>query len=431
MVARAVSTIIGTLFFVMIASMLILLIIRSLYIYGELASKLRNVMETRDLSSDLTIQVSYSKLEPVTASTVTTVEVLQGHAINVDPTLLDSQDGCIEVEAEGVSIGGDGGQIQLIRNGDFSEGLAYWSYAGNGFWGIRRWGGNPAAYYRYWGTEDTASIWQDFTLSSTVTSASLSFSYAASIIWGAPTRFELNVSIIRGGEVVWSKSIDLLSVPSDNPSYDISNALSMPGSYVLRFDIDMQSEQLVFFTFTLDDVSLTAQMLTPPTPPGAAYVVLIGISIAQIGLDINGTLILRFNNTVNLKIFTWTGDGWRLSEEYIGLPGQWFSVPLSEESLLQAYASTPFLAELDYLALTAEVMANVTTLIAVNEGEGSTEVYAAWLRNSTWEARVAQHAVLFPGQSMTFQFNTALTPGCVYEARVITSTRVFSKIIRP
>ena len=429
MVARAVSTIIGTLFFVMIASMLILLIIRSLYIYGELASKLRNVMETRDLSSDLTIQVSYSKLEPVTASTVTTIEVLQGHPINADPTLLDSRDGeCVQVEAESASAGGEGIEVQLIRNGDFSEGLNHWNYTGP--WEIIQLDDNKAAHYSYTGKkENSSSIWQNFTLNFMSETTLLSFRYL-SVTEGKPKRFTLTVRILKDSYEVFVDTINLLKTPQNDSYYNIGRL--EPGNYKIRFDIYMQSKRgkVTTFNFTLDDVSLLAQAPTPPSPPGAAYTVLIKISIAQIGLGVNGTLTLRFNDTVNLKVFIWAEDRWQLSEEDVGLPGRWFNTTLCGDSLLQAYSTRPFLTELDYLALTAEITTKAK-VIAVNEDERRAEVYAAWLRNSTWEARIARHAVLFPGESITFQFNTTLTPGCEYEVRIVTTTRVVLKTIKP
>ena len=428
-VARAVSTIIGTLFFVMIASMFIILVIRSLYIYGELTGKLMNAIEAKDAYSDVSIQVIYSELKPVIASSVTTVEVLQGYSANTDPALLDYRDGeCIQVEAESTSTGGGGGEAQLIKNGDFSEGLTYWSYSGANPWTITYVDGDPAAYYQYAGRRDTASIWQGFILSSTTTSATLSFTYTSSAFLA--TRFRLTVSILKEGDVVWSKTINLLNSPSGNPSYDVSNVLSEPGNYELRFTLIMRGVLLSLFTFTLDNVSLIAQVPAPPTPPGAAYIALIRVSASRVGLGVNGTLTLKFNNTVNLKVFIWAEDRWRLSEEDIGLSGQWFNTTLGEDSLLQAYSTEPFMAELDYLALTARTLVNATMIIT-NEGGGKAEIYAAWLRNSTWEARVARYAVLFPGESLTLQFNTTLTPGCEYEARVVTATRVFSLIFKP
>ncbi len=431
MVARAVSTIIGTLFFVMIASMFIVLVVRSLYIYGELAGKLISAVETKGTSSEVSIQVSYSKLEPVAASTVTTVEVLQGYSPSTDPALLDSQDGkCIQVEAESTGAEGEGGEIQLIKNGNFSEGLTHWNYGGNGNWDITYLNGNPAAYYSFSGASDFAYIGQAFTLDFTTTSITLSFRYTSNAKGvGKKGLFNLTVALVKNSNVIWSDSIDLLSVPENSSSYEISKQFN-PGEYVLWFNITMAGGKKSTFEFTLDNVSLTAQVPAPTAPPGAAYTALIKISFTQVGLSVNGTLVLRFDDTANLKVFTWTGDRWRLAEEDIVLPGQWFSITLSGDSLLQAYSSRPFLVELDYLAVTVEFLSNATVIVT-NEGEEKAEIYAAWLRNSTWEARVARYAVLFPDESLTLQFNTTLTPGCEYETRVVSATRVFSLIFKP
>ena len=432
MATRAVTTIIGTLFFVMIASMLIVLMIRALYIYGELASKLTSSMAQReDFSSDIRVAVIYSVEKPVLASSIVSVEVLQGSSSNTDPSLLDFRDErCIEVEAESVGGGGGGeGEVELIKNGNFSEGLSYWNYSGSRPWRITYVNGDPAAYYWYLGKSDTASIWQEFAVDSAVASASLSFSYISST-WGFPTRFRLTVSILRDGSVVWSKRINLLENPEGNPRYDVSTALSAPGSYTLRFTIEMQSSSFAAFTFILDNVSLIARFPVAPATPGAAYVALVRISAAGAGLGVNGTLTLRFNNTAILKVFVWAGDRWRLYEEDIGLPGQWFNTTLSEDSLLQAYSTVPFLMELDYLALTVESLTNAT-LVLTNKGGGEAQVYAAWLRNSTWEQRISRYMIILPGESATLQFNTTLTPGCRYEVRVVTATRVISEIVNP
>lgn len=441
--ARGISTVIGALLFIIVASMLLALILRA---FGEVTLAFNEVSNNQRFSEErLNIQASYGEWRVRKASeTLTSMIVTLGTAVTpLDPVRLDSLDGNTIVVRAAPSGGGGGGGApvtrEMIRNGAFDEGLNYWGTSGRRTWRVVNVRGDNMANYTdsLTGNDNQqAAIWQDFTLGFTPTVATLSFEYSSEIVNVHPPgqekecSFTLIVSLARGGTIVWSQTIDLRASPSGTRQITLPSLQT--GSYRLSFQLLMQTTARVnraTFRFLLDDVSLKASEQPPPSAPGAAYQLMVSFSFTPSGLNLRGFLVASANSSAFIEIYRWSeseyGGSWILVEKQLVSAGVRFKLSGFESSrafLLVTYSTRGLELTLDYLKVEVYEMTPVKVAV-VNTGTESVEIYAVWLRNTNLEVRQDARTILTPGSSLNVSFPVTPSPGGVYEVRVVTATR--------
>jgi len=150
------------------------------------------------------------------------------------------------------------------------------------------------------------------------------------------------------------------------------------------------------------------------------------INMSALGLDFNGTLWVRFNSTVFVKVYRMVGGfNWVLLDEWLAEPDRWLQLVIKNGWYyrLLCYFYQPFSIELDYLD--AKVLSPApVNLTVLNIGTEPVKVYGIWLRSSTWETRTSRNDIVAPGSSIQLGVNSVLLPGETYEVRVVTATRV-------
>jgi len=431
-VARGISTVVGALLFLVVATLILALLLRT---FGEAAVALT------DVASGLGGRLSVERLDvsvdlPARSAPASSV-VLQirnlGTGETYDPSALDAPGDGRAITA--TAAGGGAAQpsasaVELITNGDFSNGLSGWSYTGT-------WDASGGAAYCDLSIAGPGSrsgaLWQSFTLGFQPTSVELSFWYNAVYNLerrgSALTLLQLRVEVLSGGTPVWSSTpINLLASPSAFFRQTLP-ALS-PGSYTLRFTASAQGKD-VAIDVGIDSVSLRAYQPAPPPASSVTYQLLFQLDLKSAGAGFYGQLLAQANATAFVEVYRGIGSGWEMVGKWVVGPGGW--TPLRLEGgwsfLLVAYSSQPFSLSLDYLNATVLDLRPARVRVP-NEGTGPVEVYSVWLRNSTHALLNGTRLVLAPGEVRYFTFGTALTRGSLYEARVVTASQVHAARFR-
>ncbi|MEM2186981.1 MAG: hypothetical protein QXT37_08390 [Thermofilaceae archaeon] len=427
--ARGISTVIGALLFLLVASLLLALALRA---FNETVLALNEVANNQRAGVEqLGIKVSYTKWSRILASdAIGSVDVIQGAELTLlDPSLLNALDGqAIRVAAQRLDgEGGGGGEtVQLIRNGGFDEDFKYWTYSPVEWWSID----NGRAHCRAdlgGGSQAKASLNQTFTLDFTPTTAVLSFQY----MWdtfppGQEKNFILQVLLLKNNQIVWWGDRNLVKQERNQLHEfraDLTGYLTEPGSYTLAFVLFMESKQKATFYFWLDNVSLVASRQPPPGVPGAAYQLSLVINLKS-GITLQGSLYVSSNASVFLEVYRRDGGSWLLTEKRLLEKDVQTSVRLEGGGpfMLLAYSGQSFELAMDYLDAEALQLASVSVVIS-NLGTEPVDIYAVWLRNSSWEKRVDVKSVLLPNDSLEINFDTYLSLYRLYEVRVVTGTR--------
>ena len=422
---------IGALLFLLVASLLLALALRA---FNETVLALNEVASNRRPGVEqLDIKVSYTRWIRILASdAIGPMDVVQGTELTpLNPSLLNALDGqAIRVAAQRVSGEGDGGgeTVQLIRNGGFDEGFNYWVYSPVDWWSID----NGRARCRAdlgGGSQAKASINQTFTLDFTPTTAVLSFQY----MWdvsppGQEENFILQVLLLKNNQIVWWGDRNLVKQERNQPHEfraDLTSYLTEPGSYTLAFVLFMESKsgKRATFNFWLDNVSLVASRQPPPGVPGVAYQLSLVINLKG-GITLQGLLYVSSNASVFLEVYRRDGGSWLLAEKRFLERGVQTSVRLEGRGsfMLLAYSGQSFELDMDYLDAEALQPAPVSVVIS-SLGTEPVEVYAVWLRNSSWEKRIDVKRILLSNESLELNFDAYLSLNRLYEVRVVTGTR--------
>ena len=341
--------------------------------------------------------------------------------------------------------------VEYIENGDFENGLSYWDTYPSGDWEVRviqETGGTNAAYVEKeleeGPTEYTAWIAQNFTLPSETSWLYLSLNYTAWLIGGKEQfrRVVLTVYILdSSGGVVEEEEIFRRDFSGksetliDTFTYNFTGPYS-PGTYTLKFVLYAQTKPKKGGTvkLALDNISLKGpQKRSSPIIGLADYLALVKVDLepGSSYIRANCTLLVEANTSVGVEIYNWTGRLWMLTSKYLVLSASTFNVTFEGDALLLFYSSTPFSIKLDYLGITIQVMSDIVRVVVTNDGDLPVELYAIWLRNSSWSSRVGDYTILFPGETMTVSFDTALTSGTIYEVRAVTTHKVYSSVVEP
>ncbi|MEM1909745.1 MAG: hypothetical protein QXH81_09785 [Thermofilaceae archaeon] len=424
--ARGISTVIGALLFLIVASLLLALALRA---FNETVLALNEVANNQRAGVEqLGIKVSYTKWSRILASdAISSVDVVQGTELTpLNPSLLNALDGqAIRVAAQRVSgEGGGGGEtVQLIRNGGFDEGFNYWVYSPVGWWSIDNGRAHCKADLADW-SQAKASLNQTFTLDFTPTTAVLSFQY----MWdtfprGQVKNFILQVLLLKNNQIVWSRNRNLGTHGGDQFQEDLTGYLTEPGSYTLAFILFMESKQKATFYFWLDNVRLVASRQPPPGVPGAAYQLSLVINLKS-GVMLQGSLYVSSSASVFLEVYRRDGGSWLLTEKRLLEKDVQTSARLEDGGpfMLLAYSGQSFELAMDYLDAEALQPAPVSVVIS-NLGTEPVEVYAVWLRNSSWEKRIDVKRILLSNESLELNFDAYLSLNRLYEVRVVTGTR--------
>ncbi|MEM1698056.1 MAG: hypothetical protein QXG48_05320 [Thermofilaceae archaeon] len=424
--ARGISTVIGALLFLLVASLLLALALRA---FNETVLALNEVANNQRAGVEqLGIKVSYTKWSRILASdAISSVDVVQGTELTpLNPSLLNALDGqAIRVAAQRVSgEGGGGGEtVQLIRNGGFDEGFNYWVYSPVGWWSIDNGRAHCKADLADW-SQAEASLNQTFTLDFTPTTAVLSFQY----MWdtfprGQVKNFILQVLLLKNNQIVWSRNRNLGTHGGDQFQEDLTGYLTEPGSYTLAFILFMESKQKATFYFWLDNVRLVASRQPPPGVPGAAYQLSLVINLKS-GVMLQGSLYVSSSASVFLEVYRRDGGSWLLTEKRLLEKDVQTSARLEDGGpfMLLAYSGQSFELAMDYLDAEVLQPAPVSVVIS-NLGTEPVEVYAVWLRNSSWEKRIDVKRILLSNESLELNFDAYLSLNRLYEVRVVTGTR--------
>ncbi|MEM0024573.1 MAG: hypothetical protein QXJ38_04965 [Thermofilaceae archaeon] len=436
--ARGISTVIGALLFLLVASLLLALALRA---FNETVLALNEVTNNQRAGVEhLDIDIDYMAWKQSLASSVISrINVTKGVSSDTRPELLDYPDGnsiIIESEADMTtgSVPPASGWVELIKNGEFNDDFQYWTPSTDlCSWSIITVGGDKKArcFCRATGTGSvSAFIQQSFNLDFPAAMAVLSFEYNSSISKkGESLVFFLVVEVSRGGRPVWYWFIDLMAPGRQEGRLTLSltGAVTDPGLYTLNFSLLMAWKGTTDFVFTLDKVSLRASGQAPPPPQPIAYHQLLFVVDTVSTLPrFNGRLTVSTNATVSIELYRWRDGGWVLVEKGVVPAGSFYLVGFEGEGgtqfLVIAYSSEPFKLVLDYF----EVMVLAPTHASVkvtNLGTEPVDVYAVWLRNSSWEKRVDVKSVLLPNDSLEINFDTYLSLYRLYEVRVVTGTR--------
>ncbi|MEM3982723.1 MAG: hypothetical protein QXM71_08405 [Thermofilum sp.] len=438
--ARGISTVIGALLFLLVASLLLALALRA---FNETVLALNEVANNQRAGVEhLGINVDYTAWrQSLASSVISRISVIKGVSSDTRPELLDYPDGnsiIIESEADTTtgSVPPASGWVELIKNGEFNDDFQYWnrnSSTGLCSWSIITVGGDKKArcFCPATGTRSgSAFIRQSFNLDFPAAMAVLSFEYNSSISKKAESLvFFLVVEVSRDGRPMWYWFIDLMAPGRQEGRLTLSltGAVTDPGLYTLNFSLLMAWKGTTDFEFTLDKVSLRASGQAPPPPQPIAYHQLLFVVDTVSTLPrFNGRLTVSTNATVSIELYRWRDGGWVLVEKGVVPAGSFYLDGFEGEGgtqfLVIAYSSEPFKLVLDYFEVT--VLAPIHASVKVtNLGTEPVDVYAVWLRNSSWEKRIDVKRVLLPYDSLELSLDSYLTFNRLYEVRVVTGTR--------
>jgi hypothetical protein len=422
---RGISTVLGALLFTIVAVLFVALTLRTFTESASTLTEVASVNLQNAVVENLQISLSYTSTKLTATQAGASVTPLYGTKEGGE-TLLDALDGnSLNV----MSTAPQGGasqtvqQLQLVENGDFSEGDKNWTlqapwYVDNALQCARV----NASSLQY----ISASLWQTVKIPSGLQSLTLNFSYYFYVRptgEGVVKRLSLTVEILQNGRVVWNASVAWK--PSDNGKW-LQFSESVPteqlssGSAVLNFTLYLDVEQeLKSLDVRLDNVSLVAAVpVAVPSPIGAA-VAAAKVALGSAGASANCTLTMALNATGFVEVYAPAASGaWvMVSKYYVERGYAWFNATFRGNSaLVYAYSAQPFKLMMDYLQV-AQLSQGVNVIVA-NLGTAPVTVYAVWLNGS----RIQVEQVLAPGDSLSVPFDLG-SSGSALEVRVVTSTR--------
>jgi hypothetical protein len=419
---RGISTVLGALLFTIVAVLFVALMLRT---FTESASTLTEVASANlqnAVVENLRISLSYTSTKLTASQAGASVTPLYGTKEG-NENLLDALDGnSLNV----MSTAPQGGapqaaqQLQLIKNGDFSNGSAYWTLEDP--WRVDN--TLKCARVNETARSVSASLWQTVEIPSGLQSLTLNFSYYLyAFPPGLVDNLTLVVEIWQNGNAVWRAKVPWSR--SANPtegsfSQSVPLQLVIPGPATLNFTLYFEARVDVGIDVRLDDVSLVAVIpVAPPSPVGAAAAAA-KVALGSAGASANCTLTMVLNTSGFVEIYTPAAGGvWvMVSKYYVEKGYAWFNATFRGNSaLVYAYSAQPFKLMMDYLQV-AQPSQSVNVVVA-NLGTAPVTVYAVWLNGS----RIQVERVLAPGDSLSVPFDPGSNGFTSLEVRVVTATR--------
>jgi hypothetical protein len=422
---RGISTVLGALLFTIVAVLFVALMLRTFTESASTLTEVASVNLQNAVVENLQISLSYTSTKLTASQAGASVTPLYGTKEGGE-YLLDALDGrSLNI----MSTAPQGGasqtvqQLQLVENGDFSEGDKNWTlqapwYVDNALQCARV---NTSSLQYI-----SASLWQTVKIPSGLQSLTLNFSYYFYVRptgEGVVKRLSLTVEVLQNGRVVWNASVAWK--PSDNGKW-LQFSESVPteqlssGSAVLNFTLYLDVKQeLKSLDVRLDNVSLVAVVpVAVPSPVGAA-VAAAKVALENVGASANCTLTMALNATGFVEVCAPAASGaWvMVSKYYVERGYAWFNATFRGNSaLVYAYSAQPFKLMMDYLQV-AQPSQGVNVVVA-NLGTAPVTVYAVWLNGS----RIRVEQVLAPGDLLSVPFDLG-SSGSALEVRVVTSTR--------
>jgi hypothetical protein len=420
---RGISTVLGALLFTIVAVLFVALTLRT---FTESASTLTEVASVNLQNAAVeNLQISLSRTSTkLTASQAgASVTPLYGTKEGGE-TLLDALDGnSLNV----MSTAPQGGasqtvqQLQLVENGDFSEGDKNWTlqapwYVDNALQCALV----KASSLQY----ISASLWQTVDIPSGLQKLTLNFSY---YLYAFPPGLVDNLTLVaeiwQSGRAVWRAGVPWSR--NTNPtagffSQSVPPQLVSPGPATLNFTLHFAASKYVSVDARLDDVSLMAAVpVAVPSPVGAA-VAAAKVALGSAGASANCTLTMALNATGFVEVYAPAASGaWvMMSKYYVERGYAWFNATFRGNSaLVYAYSAQPFKLMMDYLQV-AQPSQSINVVV-VNLGTAPVTVYAVWLNGS----RIQVEQVLAPGDSLSVPFDPGSNGFTSLEVRVVTATR--------
>jgi hypothetical protein len=415
--------VLGALLFTIVAVLFVALILRTFTESASALAEVANVNLQNAAVENLQISLSRTSTKLTASQAGASVTPLYGTKEG-DETLLNVLDGKSMNITSTAPQGGASQtvqQLQLVKNGDFSEGSAYWTpqppwYVDSTL--------QCARVYKTSVQYITASLWQTVNIPSELQKLTLNFSYyleASSP--GQVSNLTLVVEIWQSGRAVWRAGVSWSR--NTNPtagsfSQSVPLQLVSPGSATLNFTLYFVANKAVSVDARLDDVSLVAAVpVAVPSPVGAA-VAAAEITLGNAGASANCTLAMALNTSGFVEVYAPAASGvWvMVSKYYVEKGYAWFNATFRGNSaLVYAYSAQPFKLMMDYLQV-AQPSQSVNVVVA-NLGTTPVTVYAVWLNGS----RIQVEQVLAPGDSLSVPFNPGSNSFTSLEVRVVTATR--------
>jgi len=415
--------VLGALLFTIVAVLFVALTLRT---FTESASTLTEVTSVNLQNAAVeNLQISLSRTSTkLTASQAgASVTPLYGTKEGSE-TLLDALDGrSLNI----MSTAPQGGasqtvqQLQLVKNGDFSNGSAYWTLEDP--WSVDN-TLQCARVHKILTQSISASLWQTVNIPSRLQKLTLNFSYYLyAFPPGQVSNFALVVEIWQNGRAVWRAGVSWSQ--NTNPtagsfSQSVPLQLVSPGSTTLNFTLYFVAKNAVIVDARLDDVSLVAAVpVAVPSPVGAA-VASAEITLGNAGAGANCTLTMALNTSGFVEVYAPAASGvWvMVSKYYVEKGYAWFNATFRGNSaLVYAYSAQPFKLMMDYLQV-AQPSQSINVVV-VNLGTTPVTIYAVWLNGS----RIQVERVLAPGDSLSVPFNPGSNSFTSLEVRVVTATR--------
>jgi hypothetical protein len=421
---RGISTVLGALLFTIVAVLFVALMLRTFTESASTLTEVTSVNLQNAVVENLQISLSYTSTKLTASQAGASVTPLYGTGREGGETLLDALDRKSLNVTSTAPLGGVAQavqQLQLVKNGNFSEGSRYWTLE-------TPWRVDPQQYARAQNSTNrdfAASIYQDVEIPAGTTSLTLSFSYyLAAEPPGQVNQLTLKAYLLSGGNVVW-ESGTIQWDGSRTPvwrRFTQTFTVSVTGRVTLKITLTADVKEAgspASIDAGLDNVSLVAVVpVAVPSPVGAA-VAAAKVALGSAGASANCTLTMALNATGFVEVYAPAASGaWvMVSKYYVERGYAWFNATFRGNSaLVYAYSAQPFKLMMDYLQV-AQPSQSVNVVVA-NLGTTPVTVYAVWLNGS----RIQVEQVLAPGDSLSVPFDLG-SSGSALEVRVVTSTR--------
>jgi hypothetical protein len=422
---RGISTVLGALLFTIVAVLFVALTLRTFTESASTLTEVANVNLQNAVVENLQISLSRTSTKLTASQASASVTPLYGTGREGGETLLDALDRKSLNVTSTAPLGGAAQavqQLQLVKNGDFSEGSRYWTLEKP--WNVTQ---QYARAQVSTNTDFAASIYQDVEIPAGATNLTLSFSYylaADSRGQVEKGRLTLKAYLLSGGNVVWESS----TIQWDGSRAPVwrqftqTFTVNVTGKVTLKITLTANVKEVgapASIDAGLDNVSLVAVVpVAVPSPVGAA-VAAAKVALGSAGASANCTLTMALNATGFVEVYAPAASGaWvMVSKYYVERGYAWFNATFRGNSaLVYAYSAQPFKLMMDYLQV-AQPSQSVNVVVA-NLGTAPVTVYAVWLNGS----RIQVEQVLAPGDLLSVPFDLG-SSGSALEVRVVTSTR--------
>jgi hypothetical protein len=419
---RGISTVLGALLFTIVAVLFVALVLRTFTESASTLTEVTNVNLQNAAVENLQISLSRTSTKLTATQAGASVTPLYGTKEG-DETLLNALDGKSMNITSTAPQGGASQtvqQLQLVKNGDFSNGSAYWTlqppwYVDNVL---------QCAHVLTSARSVSASLWQTVDIPSGLQKLTLNFSYYLyAFPPGLVDNLTLVVEIWQNGNAVWRAKVPWSR--SANPtegsfSQSVPLQLVIPGPATLNFTLYFEANKAVEVDVRLDDVSLVAVVPVAVLSPVGAAVAAAEITLGNAGASANCTLTMALNTSGFVEVYAPAASGaWvMVSKYYVEKGYAWFNATFRGNSaLVYAYSAQPFKLMMDYLQV-AQPSQSINVVV-VNLGTTPVTIYAVWLNGS----RIQVERVLAPGDSLSVPFNPGSNSFMSLEVRVVTATR--------